>query len=105
MGALLTDTSFSKKLHQSVVSIKLVTDSLALVSGDLRAITAQAKSGKGTIGALLMDTTLVSNLNQSMENAKNGTKGFDENMEALKHNVLLRNYFKKKEKEEKRSKK
>jgi phospholipid/cholesterol/gamma-HCH transport system substrate-binding protein len=46
-----------------------------------------------------MDTTFVSNLNKSMENIKSGTKGFDEDMEALKHNILLRNYFKKKEKE------
>ena len=105
IGALLTDTTFSTKLHQSIVSIKLITDSLALVSGDLHAITSQTKSGKGTIGALLMDTTLVGNLNKSMENAKNGTKGFDEDMEALKHNILLRKYFKKKEKEAKKSKK
>ena len=104
-GALLTDTVFSSKLHQSVVSIKMITDSLALVSGDLHSISSQVKNGKGTIGALIMDTTLVTNLNKSMENAKNGTKGFDDNMEALKHNILLRKYFKKKEKEAKNGKK
>jgi phospholipid/cholesterol/gamma-HCH transport system substrate-binding protein len=104
-GALLTDTILSSKLHQSVVSIKIITDSLALVSGDLHSITSQVKSGKGTIGALIMDTTLITNLNKSMENAKNGTKGFDDSMEALKHNILLRKYFKKKEKETKKAKK
>jgi phospholipid/cholesterol/gamma-HCH transport system substrate-binding protein len=45
-----------------------------------------------------MDTTFVNNLNESMKNVRSGTKNFDEYMEALKHNILLRNYFKKKEK-------
>jgi phospholipid/cholesterol/gamma-HCH transport system substrate-binding protein len=99
VGALLTDTAFSTQLHQSIVNIKLISDSLALVTGDLHYITSTVKSGKGTVGTLLMDTTFVSNLNKSMENIKSGTKGFDEDMEALKHNILLRNYFKKKEKE------
>lgn len=102
IGALLTDTTLSKNLHQSIVNIKLISDSLALVTGDLRHITSTVKRGKGAIGTILMDTTFVTNLNKSMENIQSGTKGFDENMEALKHNILLRNYFKKKEKEKKK---
>jgi hypothetical protein len=39
-----------------------------------------------------MDTTFVNNLNESMKNVRSGTKNFDEDMEALKHNILLRNY-------------
>lgn len=100
IGALITDTTFSTQLHQSVVNIKLISDSLALVTGDLHYITSNVKNGKGAVGTLLMDTTFVGNLNKSMENIKNGTKGFDEDMEALKHNILLRRYFKKKAKEE-----
>lgn len=100
IGALITDTTFSTQLHQSVVNIKLISDSLALVTGDLHYITSNVKNGKGAVGTLLMDTTFVGNLNKSMENIKSGTKGFDEDMEALKHNILLRRYFKKKAKEE-----
>lgn len=99
IGALLTDTSFSSRLNQSIVNIQLITDSLALVTGDMHYITTKVKKGEGAIGTVLMDTTFVHNLNKTMENAKNGTKGFDDNMEALKHNILLRNYFKKKAKE------
>lgn len=93
IGALLTDTSFSRELHQSIVNIKLISDSLALVSGDLHYITSTVKSGKGTLGTLLMDTTFVTNLNKSIENIKNGTKGFDEDMEALKHSVFFEKLF------------
>lgn len=99
VGALLTDTMFSNKFNQAIVDIKIITDSMALVSGDLRNISKGINNGKGVIGTLLMDTTLVNNLNKSMENIKSGSEGFSENMEALKHNFLLRKYFKKKEKE------
>ena len=102
IGALVTDTAFSSKLHQSIVNIELISDSLALVTGDLHYVTSKIKKGEGAIGTVLMDTMFVNNLNKSMQNIENGTKGFDDNMEALKHNILLRNYFKKKEKEAKK---
>lgn len=102
IGALVTDTAISSKLHQSIVNIELISDSLALVTGDLHYVTSKIKKGEGAIGTVLMDTTFVNNLNKSMQNIESGTKGFDDNMEALKHNILLRNYFKKKEKEAKK---
>jgi phospholipid/cholesterol/gamma-HCH transport system substrate-binding protein len=104
IGALIADTTIAVKLNQSIVNIKLITDSLAIVTGDMRYITSQVKKGEGGIGTVLMDTTFANNLNESMKNIKSGTKNFDEDMEALKHNILLRNYFKKKEKEAKKKK-
>ena len=35
-----------------------------------------------------MDTTFVHDLKKSMENIKSGTKGFDDNMKALKNNIF-----------------
>ena len=99
IGALITDTSISFKLKQSIVNIKLITDSLALVSGDMHYITSKIKKGEGAIGTILMDTTFVKNLNKSMDNINNGSKNFNEDLEALKHTILLKNYFKKKAKE------
>ena len=104
IGALIADTSFAVRLNQSIVNIKLITDSLALVTGDMHYITTKVKKGEGGIGTVLMDTTFVNNLNETMKNVRSGTKNFDEDMEALKHNILLRNYFKKKEKEAKKKK-
>jgi len=105
VGALLTDTSIYHKLNQTIVNIHSITDSLAYISGDLRHISRNVKNGEGAVGTILMDTTFVHNLNQSMVNIKNGSKGLDDNMEALKHSVFLRHYFKKKEKQEKKNKK
>lgn len=104
IGALIADTTIAVRLNQSIVNIKLITDSLALVTGDMHYITSKVKKGEGGIGTVLMDTTFVNNLNETMKNVRSGTKNFDEDMEALKHNILLRNYFKKKEKEAKKKK-
>jgi phospholipid/cholesterol/gamma-HCH transport system substrate-binding protein len=104
IGALIADTTFAVKLNQSIINIKLITDSLALVTGDMHYITSKVKKGEGGIGTVLMDTTFVNNLNETMKNVRSGTKSFDEDMEALKHNILLRNYFKKKEKAAKKKK-
>ncbi len=60
----------------------MVSVSLTFVTGDLHYIKLTMKSVKETAGTLLMDTTFVSNLNKSMENIKNRTKGFDGDMEA-----------------------
>lgn len=102
VGALLIDTSFAYKLNQTIVNIQTASDSVAFISGNFKQISEKLKNGQGAIGTLLMDTSFVSNLNKSMENIKVGSKGFSDNMEALKHNFLLRKYFKKKEKESKK---
>lgn len=99
IGSLLTDESLSSSLRQSIVNIELVSDSLAYVTGDLRNVSQRIKNGDGAIGTILMDTSFVNKLNQSMESVRSGTKSFDESMEALKHNFLLRRYFKKKNKQ------
>lgn len=104
LGALLIDTTLSGKLNQSVVSIQLLSNDLAVVSGDLSYITKKVKSGEGAVGTLLNDTTFVHNLNKSMENLQTGSKGFSDNMDALKNSIFLRKYFRKKNKVEKKKK-
>jgi phospholipid/cholesterol/gamma-HCH transport system substrate-binding protein len=45
------------------------------------------------------------NLDQTMLNLKTSTKGLDENMQAAKHNFLLKGYFKKKQREKEKKQK
>ena len=61
-------------------------------------------SGKGTIGKLIHDPTIANDLGKTMDNLKASSKGLEENMEAAKHNFLLRGFFKKKETEERKKK-
>jgi outer membrane protein OmpA-like peptidoglycan-associated protein len=65
-------------------------------------VSAKIDSGEGTVGALVNDKQLYSNLEQTtstlqatMIQAQTGVTDFQENMEALKHNFLLSGYFKK----------
>ena len=95
LGALLVDTSLSNQLRQSIVNIHFISKDLAVVSGDLSYITKGVKDGKGAVGTLLMDTSFVHQMNKSIENVNTGTKGFSDNMEALKHSIFLRKYFRK----------
>lgn len=102
VGALLTDTSFAKNLNDAILKIKAVgeeADSLAreinlLVAG----VRQDVNTGKGAVNALLKDSMIVMKLNTSLDNIQKGTDGFNQNMEALKHNFLLRGYFKRQEK-------
>jgi phospholipid/cholesterol/gamma-HCH transport system substrate-binding protein len=95
MGALLTDTTLSGKLEHTIVKLSLAGDKLAVVTGDLGTLTGKINRGEGTLGMLVMDTTFVRDLKNAMKNVDGGAAGFKDNMEALKHNVFLRKYFKK----------
>lgn len=95
IGALITDSSLSRSIKQTIVNIKFTSDTLAYITGDLKSVSQRIKNGEGAIGTILMDTNFVHNLNKSMENIEKGTDGFNQNMEALKHSILLRKYFKK----------
>jgi hypothetical protein len=71
-------------------------------TANLDSISAKINGGQGTAGALVNDKQLYNNLAQTsssmrdtMVQAQAGVTDFQENMEALKHNFLLRGYFKK----------
>jgi hypothetical protein len=64
-------------------------------SNSLKSITGKIDSGQGTIGGLVNDRALYQNLNKTVAQAKEGVTSFQEDMEALKHNFLLRGFFNK----------
>jgi phospholipid/cholesterol/gamma-HCH transport system substrate-binding protein len=70
-------------------------------TANLDSISAKINTGQGTVGALVNDKQLYSNLehttatmNNTMVQAQAGVTDFQENMEALKHNFFVRGYFK-----------
>ena len=95
MADLLEKTS--DILDSSQLAIQNVTRATA----SLQSISAKIDGGQGTAGALVNDKRLYSNLEQTtsamrdtMVHAQAGVTDFQENMEAMKHNFLLRGYFK-----------
>jgi phospholipid/cholesterol/gamma-HCH transport system substrate-binding protein len=161
---LLNDESMSANLIASFANIRSSTDEIHKMLRDLRGIVEDVKAGEGSVGQLLRDTTLASNLNKAVENLhvieanaekithdidsviltlnattqtlETSVKGTDgpvgmllndttsarqiqemvihlnetsvalkENMEAMRHNFLLRGYFKDQEKEAEKQRK
>ncbi len=124
LGRLIHDTIIAENLNQTIINLKkssiglgetmeATQNNISAIMGSLQGISgnteifskqlgetmAQINSGHGTLGRLIQDTIIAENLNQTMINLKKGSKGLDENMEALKHNFLFRGYFNRKARE------
>jgi phospholipid/cholesterol/gamma-HCH transport system substrate-binding protein len=69
-----------------------------IITEQLADIMVNINGGNGTFGRLIQDSTFAENINQTMINLKKSSKGLNENMEAVKHNFLLKGYFKRKAK-------
>jgi phospholipid/cholesterol/gamma-HCH transport system substrate-binding protein len=76
-------------------SLQVTADNAAIISDQLAAIMTRVNGGKGTLGRLIQDTTIAANISKTIVNLKKSSKGLDENMNAAKHNFLLRGYFRK----------
>ena len=84
-------------LHVTAANASIITEQLAEIMTNIN-------HGKGTLGRLIQDKTIAENINQTIVNLKQSSKGLDENMEAAKHNFLLKGYFNKKAKAEAKKK-
>jgi outer membrane protein OmpA-like peptidoglycan-associated protein len=76
-------------------------ENVTVTAGNLSAISGKINQGQGTIGALVNDKKIYTQLDQTtaglrdtVNHAQAGVAAFQENMEAMKKNVLLRGYFK-----------
>lgn len=105
-GLLLTDTSFAANLNKTMLKLNSASDhannmtiQLEELSKDLN---KDLKQSHGFLDFLIRDSLLIQKLNRTMDHIEKGTDGFNQDMEALKHNFLLRGYFKKLEKEKKK---
>lgn len=95
----LIKTASTIKMDDILFKVKITADNAAIISEQLAEILLKINNGNGTISRLLKDSTIAENLNKTIINLRRSTKGLDENMEAAKHNILLKGYFKEKEKE------
>jgi len=79
-------------------SLKVTAENAEIITQELAEIMMKINSGDGTLGRLIQDTTIARNIDQTIINLKKSSKGLDENMEAAKHNFLLKGYFNKRAK-------
>jgi phospholipid/cholesterol/gamma-HCH transport system substrate-binding protein len=102
LGAVLKDTAIAKNLNEAILKIKSVGEEAGSLADEINSLVSGIKrdvnNGKGPVNALLNDSSIMIKLNSSLDNIQKGTDGFNQSMEALKHNFLLRGYFRKQEK-------
>lgn len=125
LGRLIHDTIIADNINHTIMNFQnsskemdgMITDARSDVSAimesfqetadnaeastqQLEDIMVKVNTGQGTLGRLINDTVTSNNIDETILNLKNSSKGLDENMEALKHNILFRGYFKRKAKQE-----
>jgi phospholipid/cholesterol/gamma-HCH transport system substrate-binding protein len=85
-----------------MVSLQKTAAKTEVASNQLGEIMVKINNGEGAIGMLIQDTTIVKNIDETIINLKESSKGLNENMEALKHNFLFRGYYRRQAKEAER---
>src|ERR1700676_207026 len=100
--APLVSANLIKRADAILDSSKAALDNVTVATANLSSISGKIDKGQGTIGALINDKKMYTQLDQAsvgmrdtMTHAQAGVADFQENMEALKQNFLLRGYFKK----------
>jgi phospholipid/cholesterol/gamma-HCH transport system substrate-binding protein len=91
-----------KKADAIMDSTKEAVANTTVVTANLKSISGKINTGQGTIGALVNNKEMYTDLQATTVGLKDATvhaqagiADFQENMEALKQNFLLRGYFKK----------
>jgi phospholipid/cholesterol/gamma-HCH transport system substrate-binding protein len=102
LGTLVKDTVIMTDLAHTMKDVRSAGEEINASAAQLKQILQKTQGGGGTIGTLIYDTASANRLKQTLVNVEIGTKKFSESMEALKHNFLLRGYFKKEEKKNKK---
>jgi phospholipid/cholesterol/gamma-HCH transport system substrate-binding protein len=85
-----------------MASLEITALNAEIISSELADLLISLNSGTGTLGKLLKDTTIADNLGRTMKNLESSSKGLDQNMEAAQDNILLRGFFKRKQREERK---
>jgi len=103
-GGTLSSTA-PVEMESILSSLKVSADHAEVITNELSQLAYKINHGNGALSKLIGDTAFAKNITSTMSNLKKGTQGLSENMEAAKHNFLLRGYFKKKKKKEEEKKK
>lgn len=96
---LTTDTVVFNSLKASALHLQQMADTANIFINNLKEVSSNSQT---SIGVLLHDEEAGAHLKQTIKNLETSSQKLDENMEAAQHNFLLRGFFRKKEREQRK---
>jgi len=125
LGRFIHDTTIAENLNQTILNFEKTSDgleetinetkqnifslmkSLQMTAGNAENISKEVETGiikinnsNGTFGRLIRDTTMAINIDETIINLRNSSKGLEESIEAIHQTWPLKRYFRKKAKED-----
>jgi phospholipid/cholesterol/gamma-HCH transport system substrate-binding protein len=96
---LVTDTVVFRSMKTTILQLQRIADTAAVMANTLKRASNDPNS---PVGVMLHDQTAGAQVRSLIKNLESSSAKLDEDLEAMQHNFLLRGYFKKKAKEEKK---
>ncbi len=96
---LVIDTVIYRKLKGTAFQLRNAADTIAVFSNNLKKASDRLNQKNNTVGAFLNDSMMIESIKITLKNMETSSQKLDEDLEALQHNIFLRGFFKKKEKE------
>lgn len=103
--AILSDSVSGNKIKSAIANLNQSSVEMNHTISHLNLTITKFNDSKGTLNYVISDTLLVKNIDSIITNLKTGSTKLNENLEALKHNFLFKNYFKKLEREKQKASK
>jgi phospholipid/cholesterol/gamma-HCH transport system substrate-binding protein len=92
-------TQAPPSIDDILAQVEVTSQNASSITEDLADITSRIRNGQGVIGKLLVDSAYAEEIGKTISNVEKSTKGIKEIVPAVKHNFLLRGYYKKQQKE------
>ena len=92
---VINDTAVANKIKNIITNLNKSSNDVGKVITNLNGTILQIKEGKGAINYLSNDPKLVQQIDSTMTNINQASFRLNEDLEALKHNIFFRGYFKK----------